>query len=813
MDPITVAAPDLLDHLPDAVVVVDTSGVLAWGNAAASRMFGRTLDESIGISAFDFIHPDDLDMALVSLSSMVDRDVGSPLELRVRGVDGWRLVEMVGATRGDLVTLVLRDLTERRRWEVAGDEVAQFRAILQNGAAVILLLDGNGVVRSSSAGLTRLLGLDQAWLEGRPLTDLADGAERELLRSALRPLLDPGPTTGMRHSEVDVHLRCADGETLPASVTFADLLDDPTVEGIVVTLHDITRRVRAEEELREANSVLAATLDATAEGVVVVDADGLMTSCNRQFAQMWHIPDELLEAGSDGQMLAHVLKYLKNPDGFLARVQELYSHPDAESHDLVEFLDGRVFERDSRPQRVDGQVIGRVWSFRDVTAHRVLQNELARQASHDPLTGLANQVLFRDRVAAAVSGLDPGDDRLAVLFIDLDDFKTVNDSLGHSAGDHLLISVSERLRRCVRSQDVVARLGGDEFAVLVSHLGDEEEATEIASRMLRVLGDPLTVAGRPMSAGASVGIAYGRSGDSVDDLLRNADLAMYVAKNSGRSQFRIYEPHMHHAALRRLEVDSGLRGASGRGELVVHYQPIVDMESGRIRAFEALVRWSHPEHGVLMPVDFVPFAEESGLIDEIGQFVLVQACEQAREWGLVLGEALAPAITVNVSPRQLLDERLPDRVRDVLAHTGVEPSRLVLEITEGALMQDPDTATRRLEHLTRVGVRLAVDDFGTGHSSLSHLRRFPIDLLKVDRSFVNEVEEHTGESLVWAIVQLAHTLGMSTVAEGVETVGQRDRLAELRCDLAQGYLYARPMDAGSAMALIRSAGVRSGGGR
>ena len=595
-------AEDVADVLPDAVIVVDTAASVVWGNLAAERLFGRGLDESVGVSGLDFVHPDDLELAAVSLSSVVGKQVGTPLELRVRGADGWHLVEMVGAPLGDHVVLVLRDLTERRRWELGGDEVTRFRAVLQNAAPVTLLLGEDGVVQSSSAALTRLLGVDQEWMEGRSVTDLADGADRAVIADALAGLVagPSGGSDGIR-AEVDVRVHRADGTVVPVALTLANLLDDPTVEGIVATLHDISRRARAEDDLREANSLLAATLDATAEGVLVVGLEGRISSFNQRFAEMWRIPRDLLDSGSDEQVMAYAMQSLADPDAFRSRVEALYADPEAESHDLVEFRDGRVFERDSRPQRVEGAVIGRVWSFRDVTAHRILQTELARQASHDPLTGLANQVLFRERVGQASRGLTRPEDRLAVLFIDLDDFKTVNDSLGHSAGDHLLISVSDRLRHCVRNQDTVARLGGDEFAVLVEALEHDGEAVDIARRILAVLSDPISVAGRPMAASASVGIVYGQAGDSADDLLRNADLAMYVAKNGGRNRYSVYESAMHDAALHRLDVDSRLRGAAVRGELVVHYQPVVEARTGDLRALEALVRWQHPEHGLLLP--------------------------------------------------------------------------------------------------------------------------------------------------------------------------------------------------------------------
>ena len=800
-DPPAAELVEVLRALPDAVLVVDDQARLTWANQAAADLFGHSVGEGIGRSGLDFIHPDDLQIALVSMASMQEKDVGSLLELRIRSTTGWRLVELRGASLGDQLILQLRDLTERRRWEVAGDETARFRSLTQNATTITMLLSGDGSVTGSSGGLTRLLGLDQEWLEGRPIGDLVDDGDHEVLHAALASL-DATSTDEPTRITVDLRLRTSSDEVLPFAITFTNLLADPTVEGILVTGHDVSDRVRTEQELRSSNSVLAATLESTADGILVVDRDGHISSWNRRFAEMWHFPPEAFETREVEHLMVGAFEQLTDPAAVVARVQELHVDVEAESHDVIEFVDGRVFERDSLPQRIDGEVVGRVWSFRDMTEQRLLQDELAHQAFHDPLTGLANQALFRDRVTVAAARLERHGGQLAVLFIDLDDFKTVNDSLGHSAGDALLVTVSRRLSSCLRPGDTAARLGGDEFAVLIDELDDPDDAVAVVDRLLSALQEPVQLAATQVTTAASVGIAYGSADVGVDEILRNADLAMYTAKSAGKNCSRTFAAEMHDAALERLDLETRLRGAADRGELVVHYQPIVELATGRITAMEALVRWRHPERGLLGPLSFIPFAEEGGLIDEIGNHVLGSACAEAAGWSSLVGRDLAPAISVNLSPRQLGDLHFPDRVAAVLRHSGLESDQLILEITEGALMKDPRAATDSLERLHRLGVRLAVDDFGTGYSSLAYLQRFPIDVLKIDGSFIDESMVGSDWSLARAIVQIAHALGLVPIAEGVELPSQVEALTSFGCHLAQGYHLGRPVDAAAARELV-----------
>lgn len=592
--------------------------------------------------------------------------------------------------------------------------------------------------------------------------------------------------------------------------------DEDRVAVMTGTVQDITERRRIEDDLRasraevlETVSRLDATLDSTADGILVVDRNGTVTGHNARFAEMWRIPADLVERGNDDELRAFVLDQLVDPGTFVAKVNDLYARPEAESLDVaIEFKDGRVFERFSRPQRVSGKIVGRVWSFRDVTGRTRLEAQLSHQALHDPLTELANQTLFRDRLDHALQRMQRQEEPIAVLFLDLDDFKNVNDSFGHTAGDDLLREVAGRIRSCLRAADTAARLGGDEFAVLLEDLVDVERAVEVAQRLLAALVDPFTVGDREVFVSASVGIAHSSSDSSPDQLLRNADLAMYAAKHSGKKRYELFAPEMHSAAIERVEIESDLRRALERDELVLDYQPIVSVDTGRIVAVEALVRWNHPERGLLAPDAFIPHAEKSDLIDGIGAWVLETACLQMRAWQLEHAHGQALSLSVNVAPRQLRDPAIVDLVTRTLERSGLSPGCLVLEITENAMMQDTELALERLTALRALGLRLAVDDFGTGHSSLSYLQQFPIDVVKIDRSFVTRIDQGAEESALGrAIVRLAGTLQLSAVAEGVETPSQLDQLRAVGCPMAQGFHLHYPTGAAAIGALLAEQGA------
>jgi diguanylate cyclase (GGDEF)-like protein len=433
---------------------------------------------------------------------------------------------------------------------------------------------------------------------------------------------------------------------------------------------------------------------------------------------------------------------------------------------------------------------------------------VSEQAFHDPVTGLANRPLFIDRVAHALNRAERQNGQIAVLLLDLDHFKSVNDSLGHAAGDQLIFTVAQRLRACLRATTTVARLGGDEFAICLED-SDDEQAKAVADRLLTELRRPLLIRDRELFVDGSIGIAMSdHSGDGAEELLRNADTAMYEAKRLGRGRHAMFDPGMLRDVIDHLDLHADLQRAVIHDELVLHYQPIVALGTGEITGVEALLRWNHPRRGMVQPATFIPLAEETGLIVPIGRWVLNQACRQASRWHETHPDRAPLTVTVNVSARQLQQPDFGSDVADALRVSGLQPGALVLEITESVLVQDTAGIAGKLEQLKALGLRIAIDDFGTGYSSLSYLQQFPVDILKIDRSFVSPAGGPKSDTLalVGAIVQLGRTLHLRTVAEGVEDASQLAQMRRIGCDSGQGFLFARPIDAEGISSLLTDVG-------
>jgi diguanylate cyclase (GGDEF)-like protein/PAS domain S-box-containing protein len=450
-------------------------------------------------------------------------------------------------------------------------------------------------------------------------------------------------------------------------------------------------------------------------------------------------------------------------------------------------------ELDVRDTTFDGSA-AKLMCTRDVTERLRLQGELEHQAFHDGLTGLPNRSLFSDRLEHAHTRLQRRPGRYAVLMLDLDNFKTVNDSLGHGAGDELLVAVAARLTDTMRPGDTTARLGGDEFAILLEDLSDETAATAAANRLREALLAPFSVAGRVLTVTATVGLASPAGADVPSDVMRNADVALYVGKAGGKNRHEVFSEHMHATAMERLTLEQDLREGIGRGELLLHYQPKVDARTGRLRGVEALVRWNHPSRGMVRPDAFIPLAEQTGLIADIDQWVLRAACRQARAWST---SATGPIpVAVNVSGKDLVATRLLGQVQEILQQTALDPSLLELEITESAAIPHDADTLHILQRIRDLGVRIAIDDFGTGFSVLSRLQGFPLDTLKIDLSFVRAITQAGDEApIVDAMIAMGRSLGLVVIAEGVETRVQRDYLTNHGCSQLQGYLFSKPIGA------------------
>jgi diguanylate cyclase (GGDEF)-like protein/PAS domain S-box-containing protein len=459
-----------------------------------------------------------------------------------------------------------------------------------------------------------------------------------------------------------------------------------------------------------------------------------------------------------------------------------------------------MLEMHCRDLRDDATVAGIVVTLRDVTERRQLERELTHQAFHDSLTGLANRVLYADRLGHALARASRDGSVVGVLFIDLDDFKIVNDTLGHAVGDQLLVAVAERISSALRADDTAARLGGDEFAALIENVQHPDAVEETAERILEALAAPFMIDGEALHAVASIGITTTPEADNADELLRQADLALYVAKGAGKGQWRRYQSDLHSAMVERLELRSALDHAVNEGHFLLHYQPIVDLTTDEAVGFEALVRWHHPVRGTISPDEFIEVAEESGLIVPIGRWVLDQALHTVAQWQRILPPGRLQYVSVNVSVRQFRSPGFVDQVRKSLEYAGVDPHALMLEITETLLMRDDEQIWTDLATLQALGIRIAIDDFGTGYSSLGYLRQRPIDVLKIDKTFIDDMVDSPQQlALVTGIVSLAQTLNLTVVAEGIETIEHRDLLARLGCPLGQGYLFSRPVTATEAL--------------
>ncbi|MBA3790621.1 MAG: PAS domain S-box protein [Rubrobacter sp.] len=821
---------DRLRSLADATfegILISDRGEILEANRALTDMMGYELAEMVGRSVLEFVAPEHRDLVRRKIASGDEapyeivgvREDGTHLDLEVRG-------EAYSYQGRSVRVTAVRDVTERKRAEESLREAEErYRTLVERIPAVTFVdrVEGSKAPLYVSPQVEGMLGYTpEEWMAGRLWREQLHPEDRErILASDERFEADGGPV------DEEYRLLAKDGSAVwirEETVVVREEGGEPLyVQGI---LSDVTERKEAEEALRKSQAGLAKAQRMAHLGNWEWDprTDELYWSDEtfriHGFEPQAFVPtfEKLLEVAhpDDRKMLGLALEgalYDDRPYDFEHRVVK----PDGEV---------RVVHRRAEVVRgEDGEAMRMIGTVHDVTERKALEKQLQHQALHDPLTGLPNRTLFTDRLRQALARAKRREGEVAILFVDLDNFKVVNDSLGHKAGDMLLKTVSKRMRALLRPEDTVARLGGDEFVLL---LGDTntQEAVRVAKRVLKRLREPFTLGRRRLVVTASIGVTTGgANGKYAADLLRDADLAMYRGKRSGKARLAVFDEAMNAEAFERLETEQDLRRAIERGELRVHYQPQMLLDANlqrslraagsrtivspkisrepRVTGVEALVRWHHPKRGLLLPGQFVPLAEETGLIVPIGEAVLEEACRQIKDWQERFAADPPLAVYVNLSARQFREPNLAEAVSRVLRETGLDPTCLHLEITETAAMSDAPATVSTLEELKTLGVRLVIDDFGTGYSSLSYLQRFPVDYVKIDRSFVGGLEGEPGTAaLVSGMIDLAHALGLEVIAEGIETSGQLERLETMGCDLAQGYYFSEPLPSEGMGALL-----------
>ena len=554
--------------------------------------------------------------------------------------------------------------------------------------------------------------------------------------------------------------------------------------------------LQTNQKLAESLSLLVATLEATADGILVVDNSDRVIRCNQKFLHLWGIKD-IASTPQPDRIIDLALQQLSTPHNH-DKIKGAFL--DYNNCSLVELKNGTVLECYSQQQQLQSS-INIVWSFRDVTERQKAEKTIAHQAFHDSLTGLANRNSFDSKLASALKE-SQNRSKLAVLFFDLDRFKTINDTLGHAIGDLLLQKVVQRLATCIREGDTIARWGGDEFTLLLPRINSIKDAGAIAKRILKALQSPFALENDWIHITTSIGIAiYPDHGTNSETLLKNADAALYKAKEK-RNNYQYYDQTINSQGEKLFKLENRLRYALKQQEFTLHYQPIIDITTGQVVKMEALLRWQHPELGLISPHIFIPIAEDNGLIIPIGEWVLEQACQQNKSWQK---SGLKPLkVAVNLSPRQFHEHNLTGKIVKILQKTGLQSSYLELEITETVTIQNENIAQKIFQKIEKMGVSLAIDDFGTGYSSLSYLKQFPFNTLKIDRSFVqNALNNSEDRAIIRAIINLGRALDISVVAEGVETKKSQVFLQSSGCQYMQGYYFSRPLTAEKATELLQ----------
>jgi diguanylate cyclase (GGDEF)-like protein/PAS domain S-box-containing protein len=920
----------LVEMSPDLVAVLSQQRIV-FINAAGASMIGEVAEDLIGRSFLEFTHPEE---EAAARSGIESAEAGSPevkpFEMRLLAPDGRTVaieVALASLRFGNepAVQIVGREMTERlRSSESLKQSEERYRELFENANDIIFTHDLAGRITSVNKAAERITGYSREEAMALGVADLVPPEHLPVVREMMSKKVR-GEVSETFYETV---LLAKGGRRIPVEVSSRLILEDGVATGIQGIARDITDRKFAEGEVKQTVSLLRSTLESTYDGILVLDVAERVVSFNQRFCEMWNISPEELSAPRGTDKLRSLSQLMADSVGYVRRVQEINARPNADSFDVLEFADGRIFERYSTPQVIDGNPIGRVWSFRDVTDRKraeeallaserryrmlfernlagvyrntldgrildcndacarilgygsreellragvlsvyydraardalierlkrersignlemrlrrkdgvpvwVLENvtlledeegepafiegtmiditdrKVAEQkieyhAYHDELTGLPNRVLFKDRLTIALGQARRFRRCVAVMFLDLDQFKFVNDTLGHSAGDQLLWGVGERLSNAVRDEDTVARLGGDEFTLLLNDLNGEHDAVTIAQKILQTIAQPFLLEGQELYLTTSIGIAvYPGDGDDAETLLKNADAAMYRAKELGRNTYQLCTPEMNRRAMERLNLQRALRRALDREEFEVHYQPIVTLENGTLVALEALIRWNHSERGLIDAAEFIDAAEEMRLLMGIGEWVLAVSAARMKEWQKISEQPIR--LAVNLSTRQFQHRDIVRGLEGALRESHLDPASLAVEISETTAMMNVDLTLDVLRRIKATGARIWLDDLGTGQSSLRHLKRWPLDRIKIDHSFVREVPDDPSDAaIVSAVIAMAHALGLKVIAEGVETQPQLEFLRQQDCEEVQGHLVSRPLPPEGISELLR----------
>ncbi len=801
----------LLETMREGVFQVDDRGRIELANSRLSRITGFTTDELIGSRADDIlVAPDVRDrlpgQTLLGLGTgseeytiPLTKKSGEPIWVKLTAAPtaGGARPAGGGQTQGSLG--VVQDITEQRDAEESLRYREQFfRVLLENASDLISILDLDGIILYQSLSSERLLGWDADALIGQDFYRLQHDEDRESFAQTLQETMKEDGST----ASVQNRLRHRDRHWCHFESLCHNLIDNPVVGGIVVTSRDVTERRRVEAALKRERALFQQLFHNSPAGIVIIDDADLIVDVNRGFVDLFQYDAEELT----GNLLSDFI-VPENLAQEAAQLSKMVYERRTISHETVRRCkDGSTVDVSvlGYPIELAEGRTGAFGLYSDIGERKRAERKLYHDAFHDALTGLPNRTLLVERLERDLRRAKrrPGY-QFALLFIDLDRFKEINDSHGHATGDQLLIDTAMRLEGCLRPGDTTARLAGDEFTVLLEDVLEVAMATRVADRILEELKRPFEIAGQSIEISGSLGMVFGTAGyERAEELIRDADIAMYRAKSRGKACYEIFDAEMQKSALDRLRLESELARAIDERQQQLYYQPIISLATGRIAGFEALVRWRHPERGFLGPAEMIPICEDTGLIRPLGRWVVRQACSQTARWQKLFPQHDGIQVTVNISVKQILAPDFAQETADIAADAKIKPASVGLEIPESLLANHPESASI-LWQLRKQGFRIQIDDFGTGHSSLRELYRSPVDTLKVDRSFIARMKPG-GEDLevVRAAAALGTGLGLAVVAEGVETSRQLEQVRELGLTHAQGFLFAKALPAEEVVNLI-----------